>query len=226
MGKIKALVRVAVLSIVFPLLIFPAAGHWDWAMAWAVTFLMVVGAVGSRLLILRKHPELLEERASSVVAEDSKSWDRFLAPLMAFTPALVLIFAGFDERFDWSPQIPLFYEIVGLCLIAAGYGLGTWAMLANQYFSGLVRIQSDRDHRVADGGPYAHVRHPGYTASVLGCVGFPLALSSLWAFALVALFLVVVVFRTLLEDQTLQEELPGYSEFVQKVEFRLIPWVW
>jgi protein-S-isoprenylcysteine O-methyltransferase Ste14 len=37
-----------------------------------------------------------------------------------------------------------------------------WAMAVNKYFSKLVRIQTERGHKVVTSGPYRIVRHPGY----------------------------------------------------------------
>ena len=35
-----------------------------------------------------------------------------------------------------------------------------------------------------------------------------------------------LVVRTVLEDRTLQNELPGYKEYAEQVRYRLIPGVW
>ncbi len=37
--------------------------------------------------------------------------------------------------------------------------------------------------------------------------------------------LIIAVIRTALEDNTLQEELPGYMDYVRRVRYRLIPGV-
>ncbi len=45
-----------------------------------------------------------------------------------------------------------------------------------------------------------------------------------WALGALAALLYVV--RTVLEDRTLQNELTGYSDYAQKVRYRLLPGVW
>ena len=222
----QAVVRLIVLSAIFPLLLFPFAGRWDWGMGWALIGLIAAATVFSRLLLIRVNPDLLNERANSLDAENTKPWDKALAPAMGLTPLLVLVVAGLDDRFQWSPTLSFTLQMTGLALAALGYGLATWAMLANRFFSGVVRIQTERGHAVVDSGPYAVVRHPGYTGTLIAGLGFPLALSSLWALLPLLLVIVVTAVRTRLEDQTLQQELPGYSEYVKRTRYRLLPGIW
>ena len=102
----------------------------------------------------------------------------------------------------------------------------TWSMAANAFFSQTVRIQKDRGHTVATGGPYRYVRHPGYAASILFQIATPLILGSVWAFIPCGLTVLLSVVRTALEDRTLLEELPGYAEYAQQTRYRLLPGIW
>jgi len=79
---------------------------------------------------------------------------------------------------------------------------------------------------VCDSGPYRFVRHPGYAGNILPLLGIVLALSSLWTIIPAAVALVITMIRTALEDQTLQEELPGYQEYARRVRYRLIPGIY
>jgi protein-S-isoprenylcysteine O-methyltransferase Ste14 len=136
------------------------------------------------------------------------------------------IVAGLDVRFGWSPQISLALQLVALAIVAAGYFLGTWAMVANKFFSAVVRIQKERDHTVVTDGPYRLVRHPAYTGGVLAYLATPIMLGSLWALIPAGLTVVVLIIRTALEDKTLREELPGYDEYAQQTRHRLLPAIW
>jgi protein-S-isoprenylcysteine O-methyltransferase Ste14 len=99
-------------------------------------------------------------------------------------------------------------------------------MLANRFFSGMVRIQTDRGHSVVSSGPYRWVRHPGYVAALFSYLATPIWLDSRWAF-LPALFLTIaLIIRTNLEDKALQDELEGYGEYTEQVPYRLLPGVW
>jgi protein-S-isoprenylcysteine O-methyltransferase Ste14 len=117
-------------------------------------------------------------------------------------------------------------QIGGGVLIVAGTAIVAWAMAINPFFSAVVRIQSDRGHRVIERGPYQVVRHPGYTGMLLVMIGTPLLLGTLWAFVPAALLLSVLVARTALEDRTLREELEGYDQYRHRVRHRLVPHVW
>ena len=97
----------------------------------------------------RINPSLVSERANSLSAANVKSWDKWLMPYMAvFGPLFVFITAGLNERWGWLPEIPLWLELLGIPLILAGVAIATWAMTVNRFFSGTVRIQTERGHRV------------------------------------------------------------------------------
>jgi len=96
-------------------------------------------------------------------------------------------------------------------------------LIENRFFSSVVRIQVDRGHVVCDSGPYRIVRHPGYAGNMLALPGMVLALSSTWTLVPAAVALIIAVIRTVLEEQTLQDELPGYRDYARRVRYRLIP---
>ena len=96
----------------------------------------------------------------------------------------------------------------------------------NRFFSGTVRIQTERGHRVVTGGPYRFVRHPGYLGGVISYLAMPLILGSAWAYIPAAVGMAVTAIRAALEDRTLKKELPGYLEYTQATRYRLIPGIW
>jgi protein-S-isoprenylcysteine O-methyltransferase Ste14 len=123
--------------------------------------------------------------------------------------------------------VPQWLQALGLVIVAASYGLVFWAMLVNRFFSSVVRIQSDRGQHVVTAGPYAFVRHPGYSAGILIMLASGIALGS-W---LAAVFLVVVVlpflfYRMSTEDRVLQSRLDGYADYARRVPWRLVPGIW
>ena len=155
-----------------------------------------------------------------------KSWDKVLAPLMAVSLSfLLIIVAGLDHHFGWSPVFPIWLNILGFILIVPGYTFAGWALAENRFFSTMVRIQADRGHMVCDSGPYRIVRHPGYAGNILALPGMVLAFGSVWTIIPAIVALIIAVIRTALEDKTLQEELPGYRDYVRRVRYRLIPGV-
>lgn len=223
----RVFVRFALTIVLICALLFLAAGTWRWPEAWAYVVVYVALVVISRYLIARRHPDLLAERARFAAAEGVKSWDKVLAPLIAIGGSVfVMVVAGLDFRFGWSPEIAAWIELLALFVMALGFAFGTWAMLANRFFSGVVRIQADRGHQVVSAGPYRYVRHPGYASGIVASLAIPLALGSLYALIPAALSVALTITRTALEDRTLRAELPGYAEYAQRVRWRLLPGVW
>jgi len=159
-------------------------------------------------------------------ARETQPWDKWLSPLVAFGSVFILLVAGLDALFHWSAGFSLPVEIAGLALIVFGYVLASYAFVENAYFSGTVRIQEERGHKVVSSGPYGWVRHPGYLGNLIASLGMPLLLDSTWAFIPVVIFGAVFFLRTSLEDRFLQGNLPGYREYAQKVHYRLVPGIW
>jgi protein-S-isoprenylcysteine O-methyltransferase Ste14 len=181
----------------------------------------------SRVLMFRKHPELAAERARGADEQNVKSWDKRLMPIVAiYGPFLMWLVAGLDKRWNGSPALPLGVELGAFVVVIVGYAFSVWALIANKFFSAVVRIQKDRGHAVVTTGPYRLVRHPGYAGGALAYWATPLALGTLWAYLPVGLILIALVIRTALEDRTLQNELPGYREYAARVRYRLMPRVW
>jgi protein-S-isoprenylcysteine O-methyltransferase Ste14 len=178
-------------------------------------------------LAARRHPGLLAERAGSLGREDAKPWDKVLAPFLALGGLVVPLIAGLEERFGWTPEpFRLPVKIAAIALLVLGYALSSWALIENAFFSGVVRLQTDRGQTVCTSGPYRWVRHPGYAGGFGVYLAMPLILDSAWAIIPVALLLAVTIVRTRLEDRTLQEELPGYRGYAKRVEYRLFPGIW
>jgi len=111
-------------------------------------------------------------------------------------------------------------------LIAVSSILLNWAMIVNPHFEPTVRIQKDRGHKVITSGPYNIVRHPGYLAGILFILSIPLMIGSVFTFIPAGIYVFLVTVRTWLEDKTLQEELDGYSEYAERIKYRLFPGIW
>jgi len=199
---------------------------WDlaWWQGWLYSVLFVAIGIGSRVLAEKRHPGLMAERSKFGKDQNVKPWDKVLAPLMAISLSFPLfIVAGLDHHFGWSPEFPIWLNILGFILITFGYAFASWAIIENRFFSSVTRIQKERGHVVCDSGPYRIVRHPGYAGNIPPLAGVVLALGSVWTLIPVIIALIIAVIRTTLEDKTLQEELPGYRDYARRVRYRLIP---
>jgi protein-S-isoprenylcysteine O-methyltransferase Ste14 len=218
----------SVVSFVLPaVMLFGAAGRLDWLWGWVVIGISVGFGIGARLVMLMVDPDVLIERGRSLDADNVKPWDRLLMPIVGLLlPFAMLIVAGLDQRFGLSPQLAPGLRVTALVVLILSMVLGTWALFANRFFSGTVRIQTERGHSVVSSGPYRFIRHPGYVGAILMYLATPLVLGTLWGLLPAALILIGILIRTALEDKMLHEELPGYREYAARTRYRLIPGVW
>ncbi len=222
----RAILLMLFFIVVIPFLPLLISRDWGWWEAWVYAIIGILGFAISRVLAARRHPDLLAERARFLQHEDAKPWDKFLSPLVGLGGGLIPLVAGLDALFDWSSPFSLPVKILALVIILVGYALGSYALIENRFFSGMVRIQTDRGHQVVSSGPYRWIRHPGYTGALLTYLATPLFLDSRWAFLPVIFITIVLVIRTSLEDNILQDELQDYSDYARRVRYRLLPGVW
>jgi len=220
-----------VLQIVFFLVIWPLiplliSRQWDWWGAWVYFIVSLLGFVISRMLARRRNPDIIAERAHSLEKENTQSWDKKLFTLMGVFGFLTLVVIGLDKLFGWAPDFSLVVELVALFFVLAGYALGSYALIENRYFSGVVRLQPERGHHVISGGPYRWMRHPGYAGALITYLATPFFLDSAWALIPTLVVVGALVVRTSKEDQFLQAELDGYREYAGRVRYRLLPGVW
>lgn len=223
---LKVVIQLLIVVVLLPLLPILISGVWTWLEAWVYAVISTAGFILSRGLAAKRHPDILQERARSMELQDAKAWDRILAPVMALGSVVILVVAGFDKLYGWSPPFSPFIKILALIVILLGYALGAWALMENRFFSGVVRIQTDRGHQVVTTGPYRFIRHPGYVGVLWTYLALPLFLDSLWALIPAVLTLAASILRTALEDTTLQKELPGYKEYARRTKYRLFPGIW
>lgn len=217
-------IRLVLVYLLIPLILLICGGDPGWWQAWLYSSLIVTAGIGGRMWAEQRHPGLTAERQNIEIIQNAKAWDKVLAPLMAVSISYpVVIVAGLDHRFNWSPEFPLLLNAFGFVLISLGYVFAAWALAANRFFYSVVTVQTNRGHIVCDTGPYRFVRHPGYAGNIFPLFGIVLALGSVWTLIPVVVASIISVIRTVLEDRTLQEELPGYRDYARRVRYRLIP---
>ncbi len=217
---ISAYIRAALFVVAAAVALFASAGtlaipgFWLYLAIFAAVMIVSFAALD---------PDLLRERMRPGGQKPPLALRLF--SIMMF---LHWIVAGLDRgRFHWSDDVPAWVEGVSLFAVAAGYALALWAMRTNRFFSSVIRIQTDRGQHVVTTGPYAFVRHPGYTAGILIMAASGPALGSWLAAALLLAFsLPFLSYRVVSEDRILQSELAGYSDYAKDVRWRLIPGIW
>lgn len=224
LGLIRWFVREILGVAIAGVILFYSAGTTDWPMAWAMVIILFVWSLAAAILVIPKAPQLLIERATR--RKSSETWDTLILSIFGLTSIAKYVLAGLDFRYQWTSPMPTWLPIAALIVTALGYGLVDWAMVANAFFSMVNRIQKERGHSVATGGPYRLVRHPGYVGTILSELGSPLMLGSLWAFLPGLLSALLIIFRTALEDKMLHEQLSGYPEYAKRTRYRLLPGIW
>lgn len=218
----------AVLGLIgYGAIIFLTAGRLDWIWGWILLGLLAAFLASHVLILVPINPALLAEREKGLLDEEAKPWDRWVAAISGgVLPLATWVVAGLNLRFSWTRAMPLALQLGGLIVSALGYALFLWAMESNAFFTETVRIQVERGHVVATGGPYRFVRHPGYAGAILSFLATPFLLGSWWALIPAGLGTGGYILRTELEDRTLQDELQGYGDYSQQVRYRLLPGIW
>lgn len=223
---LKVIVQSGVWIGVMALCLFLPAGRWDWIEGWAFVAIFLVGSILFAAWLIRRDPALLASRMDVSARADQPWWDRaFLLGFIAFWFVWLGFMAWETQRAHWS-HMPAWLEVVGGLLIVAGFGATLPVFAANSFAAPAIEVQSGRGQRVIDSGPYALVRHPMYAASALYLVGIPLMLGSWYGLIGAAVFLVGVSFRAVGEERKLARELPGYADYMTRVRWRLVPYVW
>lgn len=204
-----------------------AAGNWFWPQGWAFIALYFFGSLGFGAYYAKRDPALLASRLEPLSTKDTPVWDRVFLFTFIVIWFLWLIFMGLDAvRWHLSAPVPLAVNLIGALLIVAGFVATLAVFNANSFAAPTVRLQKDRGQHVIDTGPYALVRHPMYGSAILYLFGMPLLLGSKWGLLISPLFIIGVSLRAVAEENKLARELPGYADYMSRVRYRLVPFVW
>ncbi len=202
------------------LMLFLPAGtiHFPNALIFMAVLFIPMFVVG--ILLLVKNPTLLQKRLNS---KEKQSEQKIVILLSVLQFVASFLLAGFDFRFGWS-HFPFWLTIVAVILFLASYALYCEVIRENEFLSRTVEIQQNQ--KVIDTGLYGIVRHPMYFATILLFWSMPLVLGSWIAFVVMLPFPLTLVKRIKNEEKILQDGLNGYKEYMQKVKYRILPFVW
>lgn len=219
----QSLIQLVVTVALMGIMLFGAAGTIDWPRAWWFFGAFIVAILIAVAVLARLNPEIFAAR--SRVQPGTKLWDYVFITLVIGGMAAILPVAGFDRRFGGA-DMPDWIVVLGYVLFIISFIGQTWPQAVNRHFEPGVRIQQDRGQTVIDIGPYAIVRHPGYLSGSLLAVSVALMLGSRWALVPAVIAIIALMIRTVFEERTLRAELPGYTEYTQRVRWRWVPGVW
>jgi protein-S-isoprenylcysteine O-methyltransferase Ste14 len=205
------------------LFLFLPAWTLNWWQAWAfiIVFNICVNFIGLYLSI--KDPALLERRKKIGPDKETNPAQKIIMLLAVLSNVVLLILCALDHRFGWS-SMPAWVSILGNGLVALGLYINLLVFRENSF--GGSTVEKFEGQKVVSTGPYSFVRHPMYVGVLIMVLGVPLALGSWWGLSILLLTLPVLMWRITDEEKLLATELAGYSDYTQKVHYRLVPGLW
>lgn len=206
--------------VMFALLFFLPAGTWLYWQAWMYIGILIIPMFFVLAYFMKHDPALLERRMK--MREERKE-QRKIIQASGLTFVLAYILPGFDIRYGWS-NMPAWVSIAAGVVLFLSYMLVFRTMQVNSFLSRVIEVAENQ--KVIDTDVYGIVRHPMYVGMTLLYAISPIVLGSWWAVIPALAIVPVIVFRILDEEKALEQDLPGYVEYKQKVKYRLIPFVW
>ena len=213
-------IRFIVSMVVVGAILFVSAGSVRYWNGWLFMGALFVPMTIALVLLYRKDHSLLEKRIR--MHEKEKEQRAYVKwSLLWFLISFAV--PGLDYRFGWS-DVPEWLALVSVIVMVSGYTLFIVAMLQNSFASRVIEIQTNQ--RLVDTGLYSVVRHPMYMAATIMYTACPFVLGSYYALIPAILLPLLLAYRIRNEEKVLRVGLTGYSEYTQRVKFRLIPYVW
>ena len=217
---ISAITKFLLGVVLVGLLLFLPAGTFNFAYGWLFLILLFVPMFVAGIIMFIKKPELLESRLD---AKEKLGTQSVVIKLCGLMFIIGFLLAGFGIRFNWY-TLPKGVVAVASVVFLVAYGLYAQVLRENAYLSRTIKVQENQT--VIDTGLYSVVRHPMYFASVLLFLMVPLVLGSIYAFVIFLIYPFLIAKRIKSEEEFLEKELNGYTEYKQKVKYKLIPFIW
>lgn len=216
----QALVKFFLGVIILGILIFLPAWSLHYWQGWLLMGILFVPMFVGGLVMLAKNPELLRKRLN---AKEQEAEQKTVVKLSGLLFIAAFVVAGLNWRFGWWVLTDwAVWAAAGLFL--ASYLLYAEVLRENTYLSRTIEVQ---DHqKVIDTGLYGIVRHPMYMATTVLFLMMPLVLASPISFLIMLGYIPVIAKRIQNEEKVLEEGLEGYAEYMKKVKYRILPYVW
>ncbi len=217
---IQAIIKFIFGLLIVGLLIFLPAGSFSYWNGWLFMSLLFIPMFIAGIILVYKNPELLKKRLNAKEKEEEQKEVIILSGIMFI---LGFVLAGLNYRFDWI-KLPNIVVIISSVLFIISYILYAEVLRENTYLSRTIEVQENQ--RVIDTGLYGIVRHPMYSTTIILFLTMPLILGSLISFCIFLIYPIIISKRIKNEEQVLEKELEGYSEYMKKVKYKMIPYIW
>lgn len=216
----QALTKFTLGLVLIGLLLFLPAGTFDFWQAWLFLGILFIPMFIAGIVLMIRQPELLRKRLDAKEQQQEQKWVVALSGLMFIA---VFVVAGLNRRFGWY-ILPDWMVYCATAIFLVAYALYAEVMRENVWLSRTVEVQENQ--QVVSTGLYGIVRHPMYAATLLLFLSMPLVLTSPWSFAIILIYIPIIALRIRNEEQVLERELKGYTEYKQRVRYKVIPFVW
>ena len=216
----EALIKIIAGIVLMGVLLFLPAGTIRWPEGWLLMIILFVPMFLAGLLMYFKAPDLLRSRLK---AKETQSEQKDVIRYSGLMFLVAFVIAGLNYRFGWI-TMPRAIVWIGAVIFLLAYCLFGEVLRENRYLSRTIEVRDGQT--VVDTGLYGIVRHPMYTVTVLLFLSMPLVLNSLISFFIMLAYIPIIVKRIRNEEEVLETELKGYTEYKQKIKYRLLPFIW
>jgi protein-S-isoprenylcysteine O-methyltransferase Ste14 len=209
--------------LLLPLLVFLPAWTLNYWQAWLCLGVFFACVIAITTYLMKANPALLERRLKAGASAEKEKSQKVIQSLAAVAFVALFVLPGLDHRFSWS-AVPAFAVIAGDALIVVGFVFVLWVFKVNSFTSGVIEVAAEQEMIAT--GPYAMVRHPMYLGSLVMLLGIPLGLGSWCGELAIVPMTIVIIWRLIEEERFLGERLVGYTQYKERVRYRLVPTVW
>ncbi|HKV20352.1 MAG TPA: isoprenylcysteine carboxylmethyltransferase family protein [Mycobacterium sp.] len=221
--SVQAMITSVVGTVAFGLLVFVPAGTLDYWRGWAFLAVFAAATLIPSVYLAKRNPDALRRRMQAGPGAEERPLQKVIIAFAFFSMGAMIVVSALDFRFGWS-TVPDVVSVVGLVLVGAGLTIAMLVTVQNGYAAANVTVESGQ--QLSSTGWYGFVRHPMYFGNVVLMIGVPLALGSYWGLLFLIAGLAVLALRISDEETLLMQQLAGYREYMQKVHYRLVPYVW
>jgi protein-S-isoprenylcysteine O-methyltransferase Ste14 len=224
---IKTLVQTAFTSLigllVFGLLVFGPAGTFDYWRGWAFIAVFATATLIPSVYLAMTNPAALQRRMQAGPGAETRPLQKVIIAFAFVSVGAMIVVSVLDFRFGWS-TVPTAVSVIGLALVGSGLMIAMLVTIQNGYAAANIKVESGQ--QLSSTGWYGFVRHPMYFGNVILMIGTPLALGSYWGLLIVVVGLAILAVRINDEEALLEQDLAGYRDYMEKVHYRLMPYVW
>ena len=217
---LQAIIKFTIGVLIIGLLLFIPANTINYWNGWIFMGLLFIPMFIAGIVMMIKSPELLKKRLNAKEKESDQKQVLVFSGLMFLAGFII---AGLNYRYSWF-ILPNFVVIASSIIFVIAYIIYAEVLRENTYLSRTIEVQENQ--KVIDTGLYAVVRHPMYMATILLFLAMPLVLGSIFSFIVFLVYPFIIAKRIKNEEEVLEKDLEGYSDYKKKVKYKMIPFIW